>query len=301
MNVFQKFSSVFLFLGFFPLISCKPPNDFSSQVQVAVFGFGQGDAVKSRDPIIYETESMQICRPGPVDLEKIESLLKKQAQKQNPRNINRGSNPSDKDSDVLELLNITPTETGGTGTEDGNVTENQERNKAIKTDVRKYWAKFGLRIFNGNPEYNLIVTDITFRANAQYRKQNLQHTVNISSGYCETPGFLYIVPPGSQIEYTPYSSNSLANLTLYVSGFPVVDTTTQSDPASPSAGEIAGASSSGPPPSLLPSRCPIIIPRYNGIISLNGYFITPRGSRDGIWPFHKDIPFSTISSRPECS
>ena len=295
----HAFQTLTVFLAFLTLTACPQASEeggFSSKVRVAVFGYGKGDAVTSASAIIYDTESTQICRPYPVDLEKIEAILEGQKKK----NLNRSSRSSDEDSDALDLLNINPTETGGT--EAGSVTANPERKKAIKTEVGKYWTKLGLRIANGNTKYNLIITDITFTGVARYGRQGLDFSASITAGnYCETPGFLYFVPPDHQIEYAPYSTNSLANLTLYISGFQVVDATAQQTTTSPSAGEIAGVSNSNAPPPLVSFRCPIIVPRYNVRMSLKGYFITANGSKDGIWPFHKDIQFHTVYSRPECS
>ena len=300
MHAFQTLT-VFLFLAFLTLTACPEAGEeggFTSQVRVAVFGYGKGDAVRSASAIIYDTASTQICRPYPVDLEKIEAILESQKKKK----LNRSSRSSDEDSDALDLLNINPTETGGTDTEGGGVTLNPQRKEAIKTEVGKYWTKLGLRIVNGNTKHNLIITDITFTGIARYRNQNLPFSDSITAGnYCETPGFLYFVPPHEQIEYTPYSTNSLANLTLYISGFPIIDATTQQTTTSPSAGEIAGVSNSNAPPPLIFSRCPIIVPRYSVRMRLRGYFITANGSKDGIWPFHTDIQFDTIYSRPECS
>ena len=266
---------------------------------VAVHGYGKGDSVRSDSPIIYPNAATLPCRPAPFDLEQLQSHLQKG--RSGGGRVSRNT-----DTDILDILNI-ETQDGTTAADNtggGGISEEaRQRSQPVTHSVGENWIKLGIRITNGNEQFYLIVTDITFTATATYKGQTLPpHTASIPAGYCETPGFIYFVPPGQRIDYKPYSKGDyLHNLTLYVAGFPIIDNTTETGSPVSSAAAHAGATSSSPQQSLASPRCLTFIPRYSVRTILRGHFVTKNGSKDGIWPFRKEAPlFYTTSSIPGC-
>ena len=135
----------------------------------------------------------------------------------------------------------------------------------VKTSVSGAWMRFGLVLGNNNVGATLVVDHVTLTTRGTYNSQIFNHVQTLGPGYCDAP-FLYVVSPGNTLDYRPFSDNPLENLTLYLDGIPVVDSS-ESD---------------------LPMR---VIPKQRVELTLLGWFVSREGS--SVAPFSKRIHFRT--------
>lgn len=101
----------------------------------------------------------------------------------------------------------------------------------VKTFVSGGWLKLGLLIVNSSNKlgqsegYNLLIDYLTISAFGIHDGRAIKHVKTIHSpefNYCGLP-FLYMVPPGTVVRHMTTSSRPLENLTLYLDGFPFVE------------------------------------------------------------------------------
>ena len=280
-----------VFLCFFCLPSCvfRPASGGpSSQVQVFVNPYGEGDEVEIRSGLatILRQAGDRPCRPSSPDPRSIADTLEKYELLEN------------KESPIFDIFGIDPEEDQEGETDEDS---NRRRSEPLKVSVGENWLKVGLHIANGNEEFFLIITDIFFTAVARRGDQTWTHSGNISSGYCGTNQALYLVPPGKRVEYKPHSRNDiLSNLTLYMSGFPMVDRRAQPGRRFQTlTGENTGGGGVGETEDLiLPESCLVFIPSYNVEMTLSGHFITQAGNP--VFEFSHRVYFSTQSPNSGC-
>ena len=284
MFIFRMITKVF-FLCFFFLTACVFRAGGGSAAWVSIvanpFKDDKGNA-RSLPAIIYTDGGEGICRPGTPDSDTLRNALEEKGLLDNP------------DSVIFDLFDI---DLEGAG--EGGVTESQGSNRSLKISVGENWLKFGLQITNAHKDLYLIVTGITFSAVARYKGRVVgQHSGNISPGYCGTKGALYLVSPGGKIEYKPTSQKHIfSNLTLYLTGFPIIDRKAEpSRRLQAQAGETAAGGDDIA--SLIPEKCFRFIPEYTVELSLTGYFITQNGRRP--FDFQERAIFRTRSSLPGC-
>ena len=274
---------------------------YSSRVQVVVAPFGEQDVLRPARPILFFTgdkTSNQICRPQLPDYQNIrESLV--------ASGIGRGVLP--------EIYNLDEQEDTTTETE----TETARRNEAVYETVSGGYLKFGLFIGNFNTgvgkNASLVVDSIVYNARARYKNQVFSVSNTVSEGYCNSP-ILYFVPPGKRVDYRPKSKNPLENLTIYLTGFEVVDNTLKPSRALEIKNSIVGSLSNRADDSSSASSLSLdssgdssnsdeyldfgepilVIPDYTVELVLRGYFILADGTR--LTEFVKRVSFRTQPS-----
>ena len=280
---------VFLFLIFQLSASCIPwPWGLQSEdVRVVVEPFGKGDELRSSAPLLrFNRPLLPTCRPFPVTPRSLRNILSKAG-----FDVNQ-------EGGVGDSLGIREPEEEGTGgpaaaaAAGGLSAEERERERqpVLAGGVGDRWLSFGLYISNGRnfsgnadrKEYLLLVIeDLTFTAQARVGNETREHGGSISGrDYCGGPGFLYLIPGGKAIEYQPTSNNPLHNLTVYLSGFPVIDNRNEPE-ALPAGGEEAagGGGAAAARDNLPVGNCIVYIPRYRVRLTLSGYFMTTKGTR----------------------
>ena len=150
----------------------------------------------------------------------------------------------------------------------------------IKTVVSGGWLKLGFVIVNASNQlgqsegYNLVIDHLTISAFGKHdgRVINFVKTIHSpDSNYCGLP-FLYIVPPGTTVRHVTSSESDhpLENLTLYLDGFPFVES-------------VDGDQSVAE------------LPKYTVRLDLMGWFISKDGS--SAEPFSKRIQLYTQAQR----
>ncbi len=287
----------------------------SSRVIVVPAPYGVGDTIRPSRPTIFLSKGKYTCRPRPINPKIMVGYLKK----------------TDLSDEGLASI-------FGFSVEEINFIEEQEQSrnrrinlKPIRVDVGeegKGWLKLGLFISNGNAgsdnqNFFLIIDSVGFVATAQYRDQVFQASNDIQAGYCaggeslttseqnsETEEnsdqyfdlgspFLYIVPPGTKVEYNPTSSNPFHNLTLYLTGFPIIDRSGELSPDQER--RISGVTNQNSESSTSENKFKFragdplrIIPRYTVDLTLRGHFTTSEG--DLVAAFTKRVRFFTQSS-----
>jgi len=296
-------------------ISRNDRNLLSSRVVVIPAPYGVGDKIRPGQPFIYTSTGNYPCRPRPINPSKVVLILEDLdfevdgfsslfglSEKQ--ISSIKAATPS------FDVKNLQPIRTSVTGGSSG-------------------WLKLGLFINNGNRADNafyLVVTSVVFHATAKYRDQIFQNSGDIQAGYCngtisasnregEGAGeaanvdlgipYLYLVPPRTKAEYSPFSDNPFHNLTLYLQGFDIIDNTDRLAPDQQrrvdavnnqgrQVGSQSSQDSSGSTDSYRPGDPFIVIPRYTVDLILRGFFIT----KDGliIADFTKKTRFFTQSS-----
>ncbi len=297
-----------LILFSFCILGACTVNSGGSNVKVIVSPFGRGQQVISSRPVIYlHNGERQICRGRPYLVREARNILAN-------RNMTK---------DFLD--DFFPLEEGQGANREAEGGSNNRNNDPVRMDVGSNWLKFGLNIQNGtervtksNEEKNffLIVHDIAYSAVGLHKGRRVG-TVNgtISSGFCSssegggsggTP-FLYFIPPGTSVRYRPLSTNPFENLTLFISGFDIIDRSEEASPRLQSLGAgVAGAEGAGgagaesqpgqqagSANSYGPDEI-IIIPDYTVELVLRGYFMTNKGEL--VSEFVKRVRFQTQSS-----
>ena len=155
------------------------------------------------------------------------------------------------------------------------------RDEPVMVSVDGAWIELGLVIANNNKgvskNYILAIDrlefDFTNTDCPQDTSTECSYQATVSGGYCGLP-FLYLVSPGSKVDYKKFSDNPLENLVLYVDGIPVTDRTANPE------GESGSA---------------LIIPKYKVRLTLLGNFYLKDGTN--VEPFIKTIGFSTSAQR----
>ena len=140
----------------------------------------------------------------------------------------------------------------------------------VKTSVSGIYIHFGLVIINGNSEETLVIDTVSINGRGAYNGQTFNYSKSLNAGYCGLP-FFYVVAPGEDLSYHPLSENFLENLTLYMDGFPVVDSTREEEPQ-------------------------IVIPEYDIELTLMGWFVSEE-REDQSKPFFKRLGFKTKAGR----
>ena len=265
-------------LIFLLLSSCQfGPGGLASSldlnVVVKLTPYTSKDSVvpSNRRPIIFPNGGRKVCRPYPYRVRDIRSILN--LKEEGERAVKREDN-------LLEEL--------FRGREEPESTVSSASNEPVRLEVGENWLKFGLVIANHNTGKNdegesrnffLIIESISYNAFARYQGQDFSHSGSITSGYCdsnaeggEIPPFLYLVTPGDQVNYKPSSKNPLENLTIYISGFPIVDRSSQ--PSSSLQQRIQGG---GNLQEFYRPRDIKVIPKYEVELTLVGYFINRLG------------------------
>ena len=301
-------------------VSCSQAGNsnrgLSSKVTVIPAPYGIGDAITPSRPTIFISRGQYTCRPRPVNPRILIAYLKKS---------------SLADSGFSNIFGISEEELG--------LIENQSVSERIfdnsgplREDVGgggEGWLKLGLFISNGNvgkQNFFLIVDSVSFVASAQYRNESFQASNDIQAGYCSGSGesistptggaqaadisqqenvdlgspFLYIIPPGQKVTYSPTSPNPFHNLTLYLSGFPIIDRTAELAPDqkrridSVDGNTNTASQASANERTFYSGDSLIVIPRYTVDLTLRGYFTTPEG--EPVAAFTKRVRFFTQSS-----
>ncbi len=318
-KVFLKLSLLFLLP-----ISCNFSGNqvgvLSSRVTVIPAPYGIGDSIRPSQPTIFLSRGKFTCRHRPVNPKIMIDLL--------------GETISEEG--LINIFGITEDEIDFLKKD---VVLSQSRLndlRPVTIDVGEEgagWLKLGLFISNGNTgtypngaprNFSLIVTSVSFTAVAQYRGQSYQASNDIQAGYCrgsesasaafsnpeggETSqqsvdiggSFLYIVPPGTKVEYNPTSQNPFHNLTLYLSGFPIIDNSKELSPDQQTRinnlnSRGGGSNQGGESNSTFRQGDPLrVIPRYTVDLTLRGHFVTTEG--DLVSDFTKRVRFFTQSS-----
>lgn len=292
-STFFLVCSLFLFV----LSSCGGGN-LSSKVSVRVARYGSDRLLSPNKRITLYSKSVtgkEICRRYPFTIRQARESLKKSAL----------------DEEVLDNF--------FEDIEEGQGQNLNERNEPVRTDVSENWLKFGLKIYNANGgelreedknSVYLVVTALEYVAIANHRGQEYSHSGTINTSYCDNIPFLYFLPPSSRITYNPISKDPFRNLTIIISGFPIIDrsrepsynllqriqnVSRQFD--TQNSGQRAGANQQGGSGQnqFGPNEDPIIIPDYTVEFILTGYFMTKSG--DIVADFaSKKIRFPTQSS-----
>ena len=263
---FMSLFRFFCYLSFFVLSSCSIGGGanqslLSSRVRVYVNPSGEGDRVKFNKPTIFISESREICRSAPLSIRDIRVELEGSGIEEDFLDIFVGELPEQAES------------------------REEEKIEPVRKATGRRWLKFGLTIANHNgsdshprDNYFLVIENISFTAEAvsTYKKEKLTYNGSIDGDCGSSFPFLYFVPPGKQVNYKPLSLNPLDNLTLFISGFPIIE------PSDSQEGKNKG-----------PSRT--VIPNYTVRLNFYGYFMTKSGTR--IATFEKrGIRFRTQSS-----
>ena len=283
---------LFLFSCFFVLISCQIGSSgsaLSSRVLVRV-------APSSIRPIQL-TGGRKVCRPRPYSNFDARRALKE------------GSGLS-LSKDFLDSF-------FGEGSQTAPPDHGIRQNQPVRIDVGDNWLEFGLEILNGNRgenNYFLMIKNINYNALAIHQKQVFTLSGTVGSDQCGGPPYLYLIPPGQKIIYSDLSENPFHNLTLFLSGFPIIDRSNQPSPSLQSRaqnigqqGQGTGSVSSRRGTNSLQSDfySPneiIEIPRYTVELTLRGDFM--RESEEAgddsdlipFSPFVKRIRFRAVSS-----
>lgn len=266
------FSLCLVLIGvFFNSCALNYGSAFNSKVKVWVSPYGEGDELRSSEPIIFTGGATLVCRPSAPDPKKIREFLEKHALLE------------DENSPIFDLYGIDPNEEGTAEGNQGSVQSAALRGPT-KVALAENWLKLGLHIANANENVYLVVTGISFTAQARQGNQIFNHSGNIPVSYCDNPyQALYIVPPRTRVEYKPYSSNFLENLTIYIDSFKIIDTTKDAPAQQGGVGgaaTAAGASNAAQGASGSGSQgCGISIPRYTVKMILTGHFITQKGTQ----------------------
>ena len=268
-------------------------------VRAIVNPYGPKDEIRSAQPIIYKTGGDFHCRPSSPDQEDVRRILEKQ------------EISLDKDSLILDIFNLSE-ESEDSSADAGAAaltTEGNEKSRPVTVTVGDGWLKFGLVVFNGNQNFHLVITEIAWYARS-VGVEGWSASGNVVSNYCGSQ-VLYFVPPGKKVDYRPHSkSDILSNLTIYLSGFQLVDRTTQpsreliAQTGGPGGGEGGGseaglggdgaAGAADGTRGRVPENCTIFIPKYRVELVLRGYFITPAGTR--VRDVADHVHFTTRSS-----
>ena len=294
---------VFLFLVFCLSASCIPwPWGLQSEdVRVIVEPFGDGDEIRPGVPLLrFNAPTLPTCRPAPLTDRSLRAIFS---------NIGFDVNQEGGIGDILGLRE--PGAAGGGATGAGPADEEErerQRLPVIVQGIGNGWVKFGLYISNGRNFSNsanrkehllLVITDLFVTASARVGERVETFAGNVGSDYCASEGqlrldFLYLVPGGKAVKYRPDSNNPLENLTIYLSGFPVIDNRQQAEAvpgAEDGAGGGAGAAAAGN--NSLVGNCIIYVPRYRVRLTLSGYFMTSSGTK--VQNFNHRTVFHTTS------
>ena len=191
--------------------------------------------------------------------------------------------------------------------ETGSNEENEAEEKPVYLQVDDNWLSFGLQIINLT-QLVLIIDTIRYQARGKCGSQVFSHSGEIASGYCSGDGgdsapYLYIVPPagttGRQVNYYPQSANPFDNLTLFISGFPIVDRSGDPSKVLQNAFGTGGNTASTATASAgtggrecQPNEI-IVIPQYTVELTFIGYFMVPKGEGEQAGNFRKRISFIT--------
>ena len=199
-------------------------SNLSSNVQIFVDPDGSGDTVRPNRPLIFLKGGEMVCRPQPFKAHETRILLEQEGLDQN----------------VLEEF------------------FGLEKQKDLNNANRESDKNF------------LVIDNLYYSATASHEGEVFSHSGSITKGYCDSeargdvPPYLYFVSPHKKIEYSPTSSNSFNNLTIYISDFPISNQNNL-----------------------------VVIPAYTVELTLTGHFMTSSGQI--IENFTKRIKFSTQS------
>lgn len=297
MNKFFLLSFIFYF------VSCQftgQTSTLSSNVQVLVAPYGQGDRVRSTNPLIFINGGSFDCRRSPFRFSDARASLEKE--KIDPDFLDDFFGEENEEEEEGENADNTD-----------NRAEVKEDNP-VRIEVSENWLKFGLWITNlnrGQTNFFLVIDSLTYVATAVRGQEVFTHVGNVNSGYCsgtegEVAPYLYFVPPGKKIEYAPSSKNPFHNLTIYISGFPIIDrreepSRRQQQRRNRASSLGSGNSNAGqslglqnPLDQIHGSNNIIIIPDYTVELTLRGYFMTKTGIR--VSSFINRTSFTTASS-----
>ena len=275
---------LFLISCFFVLSSCQIGSSgsiLSSKVLVRV--------APSRIRPINLTGGKQVCRPRPFSNFDARKALKE----------NSGLSLS---KDFLDSF-------FGEGSQTAPPDYGERQNQPVRVDVGDNWLNFSLEFVNGNQgenNYFLMIKNINYNALAIYKKQVFKLSGTVGSEQCGGPPYLYLIPPARKIIYSPLSENPFENLTIFLSGFPIIDRSNQLSPSLQNRArniEQQGqgvASVSLQDSSYRPNEI-IVIPRYTVELTLRGDFIkksdeSATGELIPFSPFVKRVKFRAVSS-----
>ncbi len=291
----RGFFLLFLFLP--PLAGCKlyagPTRaTLSSKIALIPLPYGEKAELRPSRPTIFLSVGENLyCRPAPFDARAVRQALTKKTR--------------DDDEDKPGLSRDVFEEVFGVGgAEEGGDAAGQQQPAAdsspVKANVSGSWLKLGMFIANQNTgvenDFWLVVDNISFQAVARHRGETFAHAGSVSDG-CGAP-FLYIVAPGHNVLYKPYDKTEpLHNLTIYLSGFPIIDRTAELSAdlqaQQRTAGSSAGAGGAGAAGAgsgsqsrasaregliTLGRQNVIVIPDYTVELTLRGYFMNRNGS-----------------------
>ena len=138
----------------------------------------------------------------------------------------------------------------------------------VTTSVTGVYIQFGLIVINGSGE-TLVIDTVSVTGRAVYNGQIFNHSTSLNSGYCGLP-FFYVAADGEALTYHPLSDNPLENLTLYMGGFPVVDSLEEGQPV-------------------------IVIPGYDMELTFMGWFFSEEKAVSK--PFFKRLSVKTKAKR----
>ena len=271
----------------------------ASSVSVIVAPYGSGDRVISQNPIVFLSGGENFtCRPKSPEEDEIREYIAEY-------NLT--------DAVYKEIFGIEK-RADASNTNNANNARASASSEPEVVSVGEGWLKLGLFIANASTHF-LIIEDIVFTGSATHKRQRYHYSENIGSGYCGT-SFLYIVPPGSKLEYRPVSKNPFHNLTIYIDGFEVIKNyerdesqstglnsfqnnlqTPNQNPSNNQIGQTADSlgTNTGASTGILNSNEElIVIPNYDMKMTLIGHFVTHDGER--VRTFVKRVNFRTQSS-----
>ena len=277
------------FLLFF-LSSCNFQGDtgLTSQIAVRVVAQHSDSFIRTASgrPYIRLQGGRRICRVRPFNIDNIrESLI-----------------ISGVSSDILNsnFFRESSGEETAEGVE-GSSSSNEERPSTdpVYYDVAENWIEFGLQIANPT-EFILVINKI--RLNGVGRCGGKVYTYSgeeKGTEYCSENGFpaLYIVPPGTEVNYHPESLKAFDNLKLYFSGFEIEDRRgdfsrrlQNQTEESKTQGEVSNPTANTA--SCQPQREDYAIPTYQMELNLLGYFLGVTDEYVTL-DFFKRVSFST--------
>ena len=140
----------------------------------------------------------------------------------------------------------------------------------VKTSVSGIYLQLGLIIINGNIGETLVIDTVSVNGQGTYNGRIFNYSASLNAGYCGLP-FFYVVSAGQDVSYHPLSENFLENLTLYMGGFPVVDSAEE-------------------------QRAVIVIPEYDIELTLMGWFVSEE-REDQSKPFFQRLAFKIKAGR----
>ena len=231
----------------------------AANVWIVPLPYGKGDVRQPNRPYLsYSLEAEEVpCRPQRPDLRDIQNI--------------KGLRVISKLLQARQGIEQNQSENQGT-----------RRSEPVNVSVQGGWIKLGFFIDNKNTgpgrNFTLKIDRLEIYGNGNCEQEGqppCPYRKTIPTGYCGLP-FLYLVRPGTSIEYQTLSPNPLWNLSIYVDNIPVID-----------------ASQLPQRQNRLPGGATLILPQYKMEVLFIGEFLLEDGQT--FRPFRKRVNFTTNS------